>query len=489
MNSPACLQSLPLTQFFIGGRWVKPLSNRQIDVISPNTEEVIARTPDANEQDMERAVSAARQAFDHGPWPRMTPTQRGEMLRRLAAELRTRAADLAEVWTAEMGVLFTLAQYGPEYALKNLDFYADLPGTFSFEQPRTPAFGGGAGYLIREPVGVVAAITPWNAPFATMITKIAPALLAGCTVIMKPAPETPLDAYIIALAAEAVGFPPGVINLVTAGRETSDYLVHRPQLDKVSFTGSLAAGKRIASVCGARIGRVTLELGGKSAAIVLDDYDLATAAKTLAADICMLNGQNCAALTRIIINKSRHDGFVALIKQEMEAVRIGNSYDPQSQLGPLAMKRQLERVQSYIAEGQAEGAQLVTGGKRPASQKCGYFIEPTLFANVASSMTIAQEEIFGPVLCVIPSASEENAIDIANDSLFGLAGAVFTNDRNKAFDFAKRVRTGTFAQNGSLADFSIAFGGFKQSGLGREGGVEGLMPYLETKTVLLAGAP
>jgi acyl-CoA reductase-like NAD-dependent aldehyde dehydrogenase len=322
-----------------------------------------------------------------------------------------------------------------------------------------------------------------------MMNKIAPALLAGCTVIMKPAPETPLEAYILAECAEAAGFPAGVINLVPGHREASDHLISNPGVDKVGFTGSTTAGARIASVCGQRIGRCSLELGGKSAAIVLDDYDIETAAKMLAGVIIIATGQVCVTLSRIIVSRSRHDALVAALKAELEAVKVGDPMDPASMMGPLAMARQLERVKSYIEKGKSEGAILVTGGERPAGLEKGYYISPTLFANVNNGMTIAQEEIFGPVLCVIPCVDEEDAVRIANDSRFGLFGAVLTNDDDKAYKIARRIRTGAYAQNGFRLDYFLPFGGFKQSGIGREGGVSGLKGYTETKTILLNKVP
>ncbi len=487
MSSATAIDSSNFGRFLIGGDWVEPSTNRVIEVVSPTTENVVFRVAEALEDDVDRAVAAAREAFDQGPWPRLSPAQRADYLRELARLLRTRKDQLATAWTEQVGVIFSMAQASPEYAISALDTYAEIASSFEFIEQRPTVFG--AGLLVREPVGVVATIAPWNAPLVTMLNKIAPALLAGCAVVMKPAPQTPIEAYLIAECAAAAGFPPGAVNLVVAKRDVSDYLVQRPEVDKVSFTGSLAAGKRIASVCGKRIARVTLELGGKSAAIILDDYDLAEAANSLVPGLCMLSGQNCAALTRVIVSRARHDELVDLLVKRLADVKIGDPYDSETQLGPLAMKRQLAQVEAYIAKGQAEGAELAFGGGRPGGLERGYFIQPTVFANVDNAMTIAQEEIFGPVICVIPCEDETDAIRIANDSPFGLAGAVYTGDVDRAYRVARKIRTGTVGQNGPLADFSIAFGGFKQSGLGREGGVEGLMPYLETKTLLLSQQP
>jgi acyl-CoA reductase-like NAD-dependent aldehyde dehydrogenase len=322
-----------------------------------------------------------------------------------------------------------------------------------------------------------------------MINKIAPALLAGCTVIMKPAPETPIEAYIIAECAEAAGLPPGVLNLVPAHREASDYLVRNPGVDKVSFTGSTVAGRRIASVCGERIARCTLELGGKSAAIVLDDYDLQAAARTLAATIVMSSGQVCATLSRVIVSKARQPQLAEALRAELQRIRVGDPFDPASQMGPLAMRRQLDRVEGYIAKGVAEGAALMFGGDRPAHLQRGCYINPTLFTDVASNMVVAQEEIFGPVIALIGCKDEADAVRIANDSSYGLFGAVFTNDNDAAYRVARGVRTGALAHNAFKLDFFLPFGGFKQSGIGREGGVSGFLSYTESKTILLAGAP
>ena len=322
-----------------------------------------------------------------------------------------------------------------------------------------------------------------------MAGKVAPALLAGCTLIMKPSPETPLEAYIITECAEEAGLPPGVINLVPGHRDAADHLVCNPGVDKVSFTGSTLAGKRIAEVCGSRIARCTLELGGKSAAVVLDDFTADEAAKVLAGAITLVSGQVCAMLTRAIVPRHRHDEIADAIASEMQKVRIGHSDDAEAQMGPLAMQRQLERVEGYIAAGKKEGADLVTGGGRPSQLNNGYFFEPTLFANVRNDMKIAQEEIFGPVLGLIPCDDLDDAIRIANQSNYGLNGSVLTHDADQAWKVARRVRAGNVAQNGMKNDFSLPFGGYKQSGIGREGGTQGLMHYLETKTIMLDAEP
>jgi acyl-CoA reductase-like NAD-dependent aldehyde dehydrogenase len=488
-DTPSSITIKHLDRLFIGGKWIEPSTGGRIDVISPNTEELVVRVAEAREADIDRVVVAARKAFDHGPWPRLSHAERADRLRGIAEHLRARNAELAHVWTEQMGALESFTKNAGIDAAKTFDYYADMASTFPWEEERKPGYGSGISMVVREPVGVVAAICPWNGPLGTMARKVAPALVAGCTVIMKPSPETPLDAYILAECAEAAGLPDGVLNLVPAHRDVADYLVCRPEIDKVAFTGSTAAGRRIASVCGERIARVGLELGGKSAAIVLDDIDIADVVATLTPGMCRLNGQVCASLTRVVVSEKRHDDLVEAYAESMRKIEVGNSHDPRTQLGPLAMKRQLDRVERYIAKGRAEGAKLVTGGGRPRDLNRGYFVEPTLFASVGNSMTIAQEEIFGPVVSVIPYRDVEDAIRIANASIYGLNGAVFTNDVEKAYDVARGVRTGTFAQNEFKIDFALPFGGFKQSGIGREGGPEGLLPYLELKTIHLPRRP
>jgi aldehyde dehydrogenase (NAD+) len=476
-------------QFFIGGEWVKPSSADVIDVIDSTSEQLFFSVAEAKGPDIARAVGAARQAFDQGPWPRMTHGQRAEYLRAIAAELQKRAEDIGQIWPRESGVLHFIATASVAGAAGTYKYYAGLADTYPFEEEAKPSMGGQFGLLVREPVGVVGAIIPWNAPLGLITYKVAPALLAGCTVILKASPEAPGEAYVMAEVAEAVGLPPGVLNVVTADREVSELLVRDPRVDKITFTGSTAAGRRIASICGERIARCTLELGGKSAAVILDDMDLATAATTLARAECFLAGQVCSSLTRIVVTQNRHDELVEALAGTFSQVQVGDPFDAQTQMGPLVAERQRDRVEGYIAKGLAEGATLATGGGRPAHLERGWFIEPTVFGNVANTSTIAQEEIFGPVLSVIPAKNEADAIAIANDTIYGLNASVFTNDIERARDVARQLRSGTVGHNAFRTDFGISFGGFKQSGIGREGGTEGLLPFLETKTVILEGRP
>lgn len=464
---------------WIGGSWRAAHSGRSIMLVSPNSEAVVGAVAEADEIDMDAAVAAAREAFDRGPWPHMSVAERSEIMQQITAHLRSRESELAKAWTAQMGGLASFAPGMVAGATIQFDQTREVGATFQYVQQRETVASNVA-YQVYEPVGVVAAIAPWNGPYGIMASKVANALITGCTVIMKPSPETPLEAYIIAEACEAAGVPAGVVNLVCGHREASDHLVCNAGVDKVSFTGSTVAGKRIASVCGSRIARYTLELGGKSAAIVRDDFSAEETGKLMAGTITLLSGQVCAMLSRLIVPRHRQDEIADAIAAEMRKVRIGHSDDPTTQLGPLAMKRQLERVEMYIEEGK-KTADLVTGGNRPAHLNQGYFIEPTLFKNVDNKSRIAQEEIFGPVLSIIPVENEAEAIAVANDSNYGLSGAVLTKDAQAAFDVARRVRTGGIGQNGLKVDWTLPFGGYKQSGVGREMGVAGFEEYLEQK--------
>jgi aldehyde dehydrogenase (NAD+) len=476
-------------ELFVNGCWVAPLQDNVIHVLDSNDEQVYLSVAAAGKDDVGRAVSAARAAFDEGVWPRMTHAQRADYVRLLAEALRSRSAVLADVWPRESGVLYSVSEGTGEFYASVLNFYADLAADFAWEEPAPTTPGAGFSMIVREPVGVVGAIVPWNSPLGLAIHKIAPALLSGCTVVLKAAPEAPAMAYVLAECAEEIGLPAGVFNVITADREASESLVTDPRVDKIAFTGSTTAGRRIASLMGERIGRVTLELGGKSPAVILDDADLGEAASTIAQAERFLTGQTCASLTRLIVTRSRHDEFVEALSAAFSATKVGNAFDPASDMGPLVSSRQRERVESYIAQGVASGAKLVTGGGRPNDLERGYFIEPTVFAEVDNASAIAQEEVFGPVLTVIPARDEADAIRIANDTIYGLNASVFTPDTDRAWEVARQLRSGTVGHNAFRLDARIAFGGFKQSGLGREGGREGIRPYLETKVVILDSPP
>ena len=475
-------------RFFIDGQWARPSSDATITVTDSTTEDPFLTVAEAQAADISRAVEAARRAFDTGPWPGLTHAERAGYLRAIGAELARRADDLGQIWPRESGVLHAIARHGGAEAQATFGAFADLATAFPFEESAKPT-AGQFGLIIREPVGVVGAIIPWNGPMGLISIKVAPALLAGCTVVLKSAPEAPAEGYVIAEAAEAVGLPPGVLNVVTAGREVSELLVTDPRVDKITFTGSTAAGRRIASLCGERIARCTLELGGKSAAVILDDIDIAATARTLARAECFLSGQVCSSLTRIVVPRHRHDELLAALADAFSKVRVGDPFAPRTQMGPLAASRQRDRVEGYIARAVADGFTLAAGGGRPENLDRGWFVEPTVFGNVDNHSVIAQEEIFGPVLSVIPAKDEQDAVAIANDTIYGLNASVFTNDVDRAREVAGQLRSGTVGHNAFRSDLGIAFGGFKQSGIGREGGREGLLPFLETKTVILEGRP
>src|SRR5262245_20660231 len=472
------------TQLFIGGDWIAPATTRTIDVVSPHTEAVIARVPDGSTADIDRAVAAARHAFDEGPWPRMTPGERADVMERLLGILQSRADEMANCITNEMGCPITFSNLGQVMATNMvLSYYVGLARTYPFEDVRPGMLG--PALVRREPVGVAGCIVPWNVPFFVTILKLAPAMAAGATVVLKPAPETPLDAIILADALRAAGVPAGVINIVPAGREVGEHLVRHPGVDKIAFTGSTAAGRRIASLCGDQLKRVTLELGGKSAAIILDDADLGATMGGLLPAAIMNNGQACVAQTRVLAPKARYREVVEALVDAMKQAPVGDPMDPLTMVGPLVAARQRDRVEGYIAMGKKEGARCVLGGGRPAGQPKGWYVEPTVFADVTNQMKIAREEIFGPVVAVIPYENEADALRIANDSDYGLSGSVWTADNDHGLAVAKQVRTGTYSVNGFAMEFSAPFGGYKCSGLGRELGPEGLEAYLERKTINL----
>jgi betaine-aldehyde dehydrogenase len=472
-------------KLFIGGEWVAPAGTGTIDVISPHTEEIVGRVPDGTAEDMERAVAAAREAFDHGPWPRMTFAERAGVIGRLAAIYNERQNEMAQLITEEMGspITFSNLAQAPQ-PLGMLQYYAELGKTFQQEEQRPGLFGPIT--VRREPVGVVAAVVPWNVPQFVTMTKVAPALLAGCTIVLKPAPETPLDAYLLAEWAAEAGVPAGVLNIVVAGREVGEHLISHKGVDKVAFTGSTAAGRRIAAVCGEQLKRVSLELGGKSAAIILDDADLAASMGFLSMASLMNNGQACVAQTRILASRNRYDEVVDAIAGMVSSQAVGDPADATTGIGPLVAKRQQERVEGYIKLGMDEGAKIVVGGlDRPYDR--GWYVAPTVFAGVSNDMRIAREEIFGPVLAVIPYEDEADAVRIANDSDYGLAGTVWTADADHGMEVARQVRTGTYGVNCFMLETNAPFGGYKASGIGRELGPEGLNSYLEYKTISRLG--
>jgi aldehyde dehydrogenase (NAD+) len=475
------------TKLFIGGEWTDPATAETLSVVSPRTEQVVAKVPAASRADVDRAVTAARAAFDYGPWPRMALAERMDVIRRLGAEYARNRDALASLVTDEMGCPIGMSQsYQASTPKILIDTFLELAPQYSFSEVRRSAFGNAL--VTREPVGVVAAVVPWNAPQVVTMIKLAPALLAGCTVVLKPAPETPLDSYLLAEMLQATGLPEGVVSIVPADREVSEYLVTHPGIDKVTFTGSTAAGRRIASLCGENLRRVTLELGGKSAAVILDDADLDATVESLRVGSLRNNGQVCSLKTRILVPRSREAELLERLTSMVASMPVGDPTDPETQVGPLVSARQRERVEGYIGIGIGQGAKVVLGGGRPKGLDRGWFVEPTIFADVKPSMRIAQEEIFGPVLAVLAYGDENEAVSMANDSEYGLNGSVFTSDPERGLTVARRMRTGTVELNGSPAGFTAPMGGFKCSGIGREAGPEGFDAYVETKSIGLPAA-
>jgi aldehyde dehydrogenase (NAD+) len=471
-------------RLFIDGQWAPSAGGAALEVISPHTEQVAGRVPDATTADVDRAVAAARAAFDEGPWPRLTHGRRAEYLTALAKAYEPRVGEMAALITAEMGSPSLFSQVAQAYpAILLINAYVELADRHPWEQTRTGLLGETV--VRREPVGVVAAITPWNIPQLAALAKMVPALLAGCTVVLKPSPETPLDALLLAEIIEEIGLPPGVVNIVTGGRDIGEHLVSHPGIDKVTFTGSTEAGRRVATLCGQHLKRVSLELGGKSAAIILDDADLAATIEGLRLASFMNSGQTCVAQTRILASRNNYGTVVDALAELASSLRVGDPTDPQTEIGPMAAKRHQERVEKYIAIGLQEGARLVAGGTgMPAGLDRGWYVQPTVFAGVDTRMRIAPAEIFGPVRAVIPFNDTDDAVRIANDSRYGLAGSVWTDDPGHGMEIARRIRTGSLGINQYLLDFGAPGGGFKDSGIGREGGPEGLDAFTEFKSII-----
>jgi betaine-aldehyde dehydrogenase len=471
-------------RIYLGGEWVAPSSAHRIAVINPASEEACAHVPAAASQDIDRAVAAARAAFDAGPWPTLPLAERIDWIRKLSQGLSARQADLAATITTEMGCPITssmMVQAFPPSMV--LDKYADVAASFPFEETRQGVMG--RVLVLKEPVGVCGLIVPWNFPLAIITFKLGAALAAGCTTVIKAAPETPLDAYVLAEVCEEIGFPKGVINIVAAKREESEALVRHPGVDKISFTGNSQVGRHIATLCGQQLKRYSLELGGKSAAIVLEDADPAMTVPGLVQAGLLNSGQACAAQTRLLIPKKRYDEYVGALAEIIGALPTGDPMNPSTQVGPLVAERQRDRVTGYIDIGKSEGARVAVGGGRPANLPKGWYVEPTLLANVDNRMRVAREEIFGPVLVAIPYDGEPEAIRIADDNDYGLSGSVWTKDIAHGVEIARKVRTGTYNVNGFIVDFCAPFGGFKASGVGREFGPEGISSYTEPKSIAI----
>lgn len=470
---------------FVGGEWSPPRTGETIEVVSPHTEQTIARVAAPAPPDIDRAVAAARRAFDDGPWPRLEPAERVRIVRDLARRYEERVEEIAQVVTAEMGAPITFSRSAharlPGVMMRAL---ADLAETYPWQENRPGYYGPGI-LVRRAPVGVVAAVTPWNMPMLMVVAKLVPALLAGCTVVLKPAPETPLDAYLLAGLLEQSEVPPGVVSILPGDRAIGEYLVAHPGIDKVSFTGSTAAGRKVAAACGAALKRVGLELGGKSAAVVLDDADPATVAAGVQVAGLMNSGQACVAQTRILVPRHRAAEFVEALAAMVDGLTVGDPSDADTRIGPLVSARQRDRVRGYIRQGAGAGARLVTGGEDPPEGlDQGWYVRPTLFTDVDSAMAIAQEEIFGPVLTVLGYTDIDDAVRLADDTAYGLSGSVWTPDIDRGLAVAGRIRAGTFGINQAYSmDPYAPFGGVKASGIGREFGPEGLAEYLETQSI------
>ncbi|MFI9026240.1 aldehyde dehydrogenase [Streptomyces sp. NPDC053560] len=487
-------------QLYIGGELVDPAGRDTIEVVSPHTEQVIGRVPHASREDVDRAVAAARASFDSGVWANTPLEERIAVVTRIKDAFAVRSEEFARLISAQNGTPYTSGIMVQSLAAMMVwDAAITVARDFGGSGGRPPGDGsayeerrqGVLGPLLvrREPVGVVAAVVPWNVPQFTAAAKLAPALLAGCSAVLKVSPETPLDAYLLAEIATEAGLPEGVLSILPADREVSEYLVGHPGVDKVSFTGSVAAGKRVMEVAARNLSRVTLELGGKSAAVILPDADLDAAVAGITPFAWMINGQACVAQTRILAPRAHYDEIAERFTAAASALKVGDPLDAATEVGPLVAERQRRRSLEYIAAGQQEGAKVLAGGGRPADQETGWYVEPTLFGDVTPGMRIAREEIFGPVICLLPYEDEPEAVRIADDSDYGLSGSVWTADVERGIEVARRVRTGTYSVNTFSLDMLGPFGGYKNSGIGREFGPEGYGEYLEHKMIHLpAGA-
>ncbi|MBS9376005.1 aldehyde dehydrogenase [Rhodococcus sp. B50] len=472
-------------RLYIDGEWRNPSSAQSLSVVSPYTERAIGHVPLAGPADVNAAVAAAAGALRSTGWGTLDPAERADVLERFADELEKNAAERAELTTIQNGMPISISTpaegYGPVGILR---YYAALARALPLEETRDRLDGNGQTVVRRQPIGVVAAVVPWNFPQVLTMFKLAPALAAGSTVVLKPSPETTIDALMLAETAHRAGLPAGVLNIVTGGADVGEYLVAHPGVHKVAFTGSTAAGRKIGEVCGRLLRPVTLELGGKSAAIVLDDADLASTVEGLATASLLNSGQTCYLSTRILAPSSRYGEVLDAVAALAGALPIGDPMDPATAIGPLVSERQRQRVESYIELGKKSGATIAVGGGRPSADT-GWFVEPTVFGNVDNGAEIAREEIFGPVLTVIPYRDIDEAVAIANDSDYGLGGTIWTADPAKGLELARRVETGTVGINYFDLDIGAPFGGVKASGLGRELGPEAISAYSEIKSIYL----
>lgn len=470
---------------YLDGQWRSPSDGSEHVLIEASTGEPLGTAALAGPADVDAAVSAARSALT-GAWARLSPVERGEAITRFAAELKSRSRSTAALVSRENGMPISLSGIVNGLAPAMIaSYYGRLAAGLVLEEER-PSPTGGSTLVVRQPVGVIAAVTPWNYPQALAIMKIAPALAAGCTLVLKPPPETALDAMVFADAAEAAGLPPGVLNVLPGGREAGAHLVAHPGVDKVAFTGSTGAGRMIGESSGRLLRPVSLELGGKSVSLVLPDANLDLFAAKLLEVSLPNNGQTCHAATRILAPRNRYDEVVEAVTETVARLTIGDPLDPATQIGPLVSALQRDRVLDYVAKGVEGGSRLTTGGGRP--DRPGWYVEPTVFADVDNASAIAQDEIFGPVLCITPYGDEGEAIRIANDSDFGLGGVVWSTDQDRALALARRIESGTVGINHYELHVNAPFGGVKSSGLGRELGPEGLEPYLTPRSFYLPPA-
>lgn len=478
--------SLDRSSFFIGNQWIRPASDHTFRIQNASTGEHVATVPEGTEADIDAAVAAAREAFDHSPWPKLNPAERAEIMLRFMAELVARGSAIAEAVSLQNGMPVTLANMlEAQFPAGVLQYYASLADGIALSETR-PSQMGQETLVERSPVGVVAAVVPWNFPVTLAFSKIAPAMLTGCTLVIKPSPGTVLDSYLVAEAALAAGVPAGVINIVAADREVGAYLVSHPGIDKVAFTGSTGAGRAIAAQCGQLLRPVTLELGGKSAALLLEDVDLAAFLPAIPLVSMLNNGQACYNGTRLLVPEARYDEIVGAVAETVSSFTVGDALDPATHVGPMASAAHRDRVESYIAKGRDE-ARLVAGGGRPKGHNSGWFVEPTVFADVGENAVIAQEEIFGPVLSIIRYSDEADAVRIANASQFGLGGSVWSQDQARGIAVARKVESGTVGVNGYMPSLGSPFGGIKASGMGSEFGPEALAGYQRAKSIYVMG--
>ena len=465
-------------KLYINGQWVAPNSKDTIKVIDPSTEEICGEVPSRNDDDVNAAIAAAKEAFK--TWGQSSAADRSALIKKLAEKVTANMAKIGELCALELGTPLqtSIAVHGG-MGVGVVSSYVDVP----FEMEKEEQLGNSV--IVKEPIGVCSFITPWNFPLHQIVAKVMPALAAGCTMVLKPSSDTPLTAYYFAQLMDECGFPAGVFNLVTGpGRTIGETMCTHPDVDMVSLTGSTEAGQRVGQLAAQTVKRVGLELGGKSASIILDDADVAKAAGAAGGGICLNSGQVCAALSRLIVPRAMQDVAVAAAKAAVEAAKVGGAFEEGVTMGPVASKAQLDTVTGYIQQGIDEGATLVTGGTTPPEgRNTGYFVQPTVFSDVRNDMVIAQEEIFGPVLAILPYDTEQEAIDIANDSVFGLAGAVWSGDADRAKRVAKQIRTGQVSVNGGGFNVNAPFGGYKQSGNGRELGPHALAEFVEIKSM------